>query len=521
MDGTQRLLRDIFISHRIVNKPFVRRLAGDIEAEVFQDRNLICWVDEAEIRPGQSIPAIINQGLESSRFIGLVMTPAYFASESGWTDAEWHAALNIDPDNRRARIIPLLVEDCPYIPYLLRHLRAIDFRGNRYSEGLAELLIVLREEPLPRSVSVRGQLVVPGGRIDRATLLTERALPQADPDVVSEKLFCNLLPIERLPQYIYTAQIGDRLRERRVDGSFIIPSKQQVKDAIRIAQTEAGIEQPFMPAFRMVEGKIVTFHDLEAADGPFAAVVDDETVNTIQTIELLRDADDRKILISLLNMAIARHAHRVGLEIDETKQGRYFFPSKDGQTNVITWTPFKRKATRTVAKPIIKDGSIQSWIHQGAYLTTLFLANQLYLQIKPTWIITRDGIEVQGGPNIGRLIIKWTGSERNLNVLYHVRFWSFVLKRGPGPISIWTGDQIAEISPIPAWIQQAYGIEHDYKDLMRLLDNAALMIAKAEDEIADMAIEAGLSIADEIDKQVEGEIEETDEFEEDLSDESK
>ena len=89
------------------------------------------WLDEAEIRPGQSVPEMINQGLETSRFVALVMTPAYFRSESGWTDAEWHAALYVDPDNRRARLLPLLVEDCPYIPYLLRHLRAIDFRGNR------------------------------------------------------------------------------------------------------------------------------------------------------------------------------------------------------------------------------------------------------------------------------------------------------------------------------------------------------------------------------------------------------
>jgi hypothetical protein len=100
--------RDIFLSHRSTNKDFVRRLAADIEVEEFQSRHLLTWVDEAEIRPGQSVPGMVNQGLESSRFIGLVMTPDYFQSESGWTDAEWHAALHTDPDNRRARIIPLL-----------------------------------------------------------------------------------------------------------------------------------------------------------------------------------------------------------------------------------------------------------------------------------------------------------------------------------------------------------------------------------------------------------------------------
>jgi len=123
-DGSRR---DIFLSHRGVNKPLVRNLAGDIEAEHFQGKSLLTWLDEAEIHPGQSIPAMVNFGLESSRFIGLVMTPDYFdPNATGWTDAEWHAALHTDPDNRRVRIIPLLLEDCPYIPMLLRHLNAID-----------------------------------------------------------------------------------------------------------------------------------------------------------------------------------------------------------------------------------------------------------------------------------------------------------------------------------------------------------------------------------------------------------
>ena len=200
--------RDIFLSHRTVNKPLARDLAGDIEAAGFQGRTLLTWLDEAEIRPGQSIPAMVNSGLESSRFIGLVMTPDYFdPSATGWTDAEWHAALYQDPDNRSARIIPLLMQDSPYIPMLLRHLYAIDLRADHYEHGLKQLLAVLRDEPLPRPISHRGQLITSGSRISRSTLVAERAVPQADPDVVTERLYCNLLPIERLPQYVYSASI--------------------------------------------------------------------------------------------------------------------------------------------------------------------------------------------------------------------------------------------------------------------------------------------------------------------------
>jgi hypothetical protein len=71
-------LRDIFLSHRGADKEALRELAGLIEAESFQGRGLVAWLDEAEIHAGQSIPGMVNAGLECSRFFGLMMTPAYF-----------------------------------------------------------------------------------------------------------------------------------------------------------------------------------------------------------------------------------------------------------------------------------------------------------------------------------------------------------------------------------------------------------------------------------------------------------
>lgn len=491
--GAGSQYRDIFLSHRSTNKDFVRRLAADIETEEIQSRPLLTWVDEAEIRPGQSVPGMVNQGLESSRFIGLVMTPDYFQSESGWTDAEWHAALHTDPDNRRPRIIPLLAKDCPYIPYLIRHLLAIDMREGRYSRGLQELLAVLRDEPLPRPVAYRGQLVSPGGKISRETLMVERAVPQADPDVVSERLYCNLLPVETLPKYIYSAPIAEEMRGKRKDGREILPSKNELKEVVRAAQLDAGIERPFTPAFRTVEDNIITFHDLESPDGPLAPIIDDERVDQIPVREFLREEDDRKLLISLLNMSVSRHANRVGLVADDMKLGRFFFPPKDGGPRVISWVPRKKRATRTVAKPCLKDGQVAFWRHLGAYLRVVFLANKFFLHITPTWVITDNGSRVTGGPKVGQLIIKWTGPERNLQVLFHIRFWTSVLRRSSGPIAIRAGDQHIEVSTVPAFVQQAYGIAQDQRDLMRLLDQEAPLIAELEDERADEATEAELS----------------------------
>jgi hypothetical protein len=216
-------------------------------------------------------------------------------------------------------------------------------------------------------------------------------------------------------------------------------------------------------------------------------------VEAISTSELAQDEDDRRILISLLNMALARHAGRSGLVIDNEKQGRFYFPPKSsGAPNIMTWRPLKRKARRTVAKPATKDGKVLFWRHLGAYLSMLFLANKFYLKVTPTWVITEDGKRIRGGPQVGKLVGNWTRAERNLHVLYHVRFWTTVLRKGSGAISVRAGDQWLDIATVPAFVQQSYGIADDHRDLLRLLDQEAELIAEAEDEEADRVTETGL-----------------------------
>ena len=483
--------RDIFLSHRFVDDEFVWKLAQDIEKNTYQGRQLFTWVDEAEVRPGQSVVGMVNKGLEMSRFIGIVMTPEYFVSESGWTDAEWHSFLSTDPDNRKGRIIPLIVKDCPYVPYLLYHLRAIDMRGKRYEKGLSELLMVLKEEPLPRPSVYRGQLITSSGMITRQTLYAERSVPEGDPDATKENLHCNLIPVERLPQSIYTAPIVSQLYKARPDGSTKLPSKRHIKDEIRAAQEKAQVENLFVPAFRLFEDKIVTFHDLEDPDGPFSTIIDTQEIQQDATSDWMQDEDDRRILVSLLNMGVTRQLINLDLVHDEEKQGRFFFPPRtDGSQNVIEWRPFKRKMSREVAGPRFdNDGNVTFWRHLAAYIKLIILANNFFLQIRPTWVFTEDGIIVKRGPNLTRLVNRWTNPERNIHVMYHVRFWTSILRRRSGPISVRMGDQYMELSNRPAFIELPYGISDDKKDLMRYLDNEVPLIERAEDELIELAVE--------------------------------
>jgi hypothetical protein len=202
------------------------------------------------------------------------------------------------------------------------------------------------------------------------------------------------------------------------DGKLALPPKAAIKEEIRWRQEELGIEpqQRFMPAFRLFEERIISFHDLEAPDGPLEQVIDENDVETLKTTDLLQDEDLRNIVVSLMNMALSRHLRRAGLVVDETKQGRFFFPSKNGEAHTITWTPIKKKSSRTVAKPMTKDGRVLFWRHQGAYVQVIQLVNKFYVKISPTWVITQDGLHASGGPDIGKKVIKWTGPERNMQV---------------------------------------------------------------------------------------------------------
>jgi hypothetical protein len=83
------------------------------------------WFDKWAIRPGQPIPLAIEEGLQSSRTLILLMSAASVGSE--WVSVERHTILFRDPTNQQRRFIPVLIERCEdSIPEMLRIYRHID-----------------------------------------------------------------------------------------------------------------------------------------------------------------------------------------------------------------------------------------------------------------------------------------------------------------------------------------------------------------------------------------------------------
>ena len=128
-----------------------------VERGSVNGRRLRVWLDDTNIPAGASIPKRIEDGLRDRQRFGIPMTRNYFASNSGWTEPEWHSALFQDPDNRTRKLLPLLAGECD-VPFLLAHLRRIDIRDKtRLQRGVDQIIAALQLDD-SRTVALRGAL---------------------------------------------------------------------------------------------------------------------------------------------------------------------------------------------------------------------------------------------------------------------------------------------------------------------------------------------------------------------------
>jgi hypothetical protein len=94
---------DVFLSHSTKDKAVVRPLAERLRKD-----GLRVWFDEWVLKPGDSIPAKIEEGLEHSRVLVLCMSANAFGSD--WAQLEAGTFRFRDPLNHNHRSIPLLGE---------------------------------------------------------------------------------------------------------------------------------------------------------------------------------------------------------------------------------------------------------------------------------------------------------------------------------------------------------------------------------------------------------------------------
>lgn len=118
-------------------------------AERLRKDGLRVWLDEFVLRPGDNIPAKIEEGLERSRVLVLCLSAAAFGSD--WARLESYTFRFRDPLNQERRFIPLRLDETP-IKGTLAQFVFIDWRAEARDLEYAKLIEACR--PATRRLDV-------------------------------------------------------------------------------------------------------------------------------------------------------------------------------------------------------------------------------------------------------------------------------------------------------------------------------------------------------------------------------
>lgn len=112
---------DVFVSHNGNDLEWVNQFFSHLESS-----GLKVFFDKKSIPPGGAIAPTIENALQGSRFIVVVISRA--ALRSPWVGLERCLGLHLDPDSRHGRVIPVLLDpiEIDSLPLSLRVLRFID-----------------------------------------------------------------------------------------------------------------------------------------------------------------------------------------------------------------------------------------------------------------------------------------------------------------------------------------------------------------------------------------------------------
>jgi hypothetical protein len=101
----------IFLSHSHADKEFVRKLASDLRAAGAR-----VWIDEAELKLGDSLIQKIREGIDSMDYLAVILSPN--SVNSSWVQKEVDIAMNQEIEGRTVKVVPLIYQPCE-LPWFL------------------------------------------------------------------------------------------------------------------------------------------------------------------------------------------------------------------------------------------------------------------------------------------------------------------------------------------------------------------------------------------------------------------
>lgn len=120
-----------FISYSAKDIDLARALADALRA-----RSVDVWIDEEQIRLGDSVPGRIQEGLKRSAVLLVLVTEQFLASS--WCRAEYEPLLVKEIDSGVTSVIPVRLDEAE-LPPLLSAKRYVDLRAGFEGQALNEL----------------------------------------------------------------------------------------------------------------------------------------------------------------------------------------------------------------------------------------------------------------------------------------------------------------------------------------------------------------------------------------------
>lgn len=132
----------IFLSHNHNDKPFVRELASYL-----QQYGIEAWVDEAEIKIGDSLIEKVGTAIKENAFVGVVISRN--SANSKWVKKELEIALQRELQEDRVVVLPIVLDDSELPLFLTGKLYADFSAPEKYYTELAKLLVALGAHQRP------------------------------------------------------------------------------------------------------------------------------------------------------------------------------------------------------------------------------------------------------------------------------------------------------------------------------------------------------------------------------------
>lgn len=126
----------IFLSHSWEDKFFARKLA-----EKLAEFGVDVWIDEAELKVGDSLIQKISEAIEKTEYVAVVLSHNSVASP--WVQKELSIAMTQEIAGKKVKVLPILLEKCE-IPEFLKDKLYADFTDlDKFDESLSKILYAI------------------------------------------------------------------------------------------------------------------------------------------------------------------------------------------------------------------------------------------------------------------------------------------------------------------------------------------------------------------------------------------